>query len=285
MNKRLTIIGAIVLVLLVMVSASAYASGMILGNSQSDNAQPIFYRLAPEDESKLTQIVLSDSRIQELIKGKDYAFNVRGHSIRGQDWGLQVGGVFKDNVGAEGLNKWLAEGRKDKSVIEKYVGVLYVGYNDVYDIAIDAENARVTELSAPQVRHEPRIPELTREDREKAITITLDDPRVQELLAGKDYVVAPESVVIWHSSKDHNKIGAGLEIWLDQTYPIEYNWPWPEYDEAKYPSFPYYQVQTVRQTYEAKALVVLVDLDQGEVAGIMPRPFGPGTQDLYKPNT
>lgn len=281
MNKSKKTLGVIILTLLLVVSSSVFATGMILGNSQFDNAQPVFYRLAPDDESKLTQIALSDPRIQELIAGKDYNMNVRGHLIQGQDWSMQVGVILKNDVESERLYKWLDRERKDKSVIKEYVGVLSIGHNDIYNLALDIDNAKVTKLSGPQPRFDLRIPELTREDREKAVTITLDDLCIQELLAGKDYVVAPEGVVIWHSSKDHKKIGAGLEIWLDKTYPIDYAWPYPEYDETKYASFPYYQVQTTHQAYDVKALVVLVDLEKGEVSGIMPRPFGPGIEDLY----
>jgi hypothetical protein len=36
---------------------------------------------------------------------------------------------------------------------------------------------------------------------------------------------------------------------------------------------------------EVMALVILVDFERGEVVGIMSRPVGKGTEDLYRSNT
>jgi len=101
MNKRIITIAAIVLLLLAVVSTSVYATGVAFSptkDSQTNieataNSKPIFYRLSLEDEKQVKQIVLSDSRIQKLIKGREYVFNVNEHVIKGKEWGLDVGAV------------------------------------------------------------------------------------------------------------------------------------------------------------------------------------------------
>ena len=256
--------------------------GQPIMKSSTSDSSPVLYRLSQEDETMVREIVLSDSRIKELIRGRDYAFSVAGHPIEGKDWDIRAGAVLKDNVGFEELNRWLEEGQRDRRVIAEIVAVLSVGYNDCYLISVDMEKANIR-----QITHQPRpglaIPELTKQEKERAVMIALDDPRVQELLKGKSYVVAPEgTIVVWHTTKDRKKIGAGLEIWFDKSYDIEYDWPWPEYDEKKYPSFPYYQEKTLHESRVVKALAVLIDLEKGKVAGIMNRPVGEGTEDLFK---
>jgi len=238
--------------------------------------------LSLEDEKQVKQIVLSDSRIQKLIKGREYVFNVNEHVIKGKEWGLDVGAVLKEDVTFPEIIEWLEQGRKDKTLIAEIVGELSVGHNDAYDLSIDVENARVQEIEY-YPRHGTPIPELTHEEKESVVIIALDDHRLQELLQGKNYTVAPEGVVVWHNSKAQMKIGGGLEIWFDRPYEIEYDWPWPEFDEEKYPVPPNYGEQTYHRTYKVKALSILVDLEKQRVVGIINRPISKGTKDLYKP--
>lgn len=118
----------------------------------------------------------------------------------------------------------------------------------------------------------PLIPELTKREEATAIEITLSDMRIQELLEGKRYKVAPDgNIGVWHSTadKDLMKIGASLEIRFEQAYQIEYNWPFLSYDEAKY-SWPYYQESTFYYTLQVESLFVSVDLNKGKVVGIVP---------------
>lgn len=269
-SKKTSIITSLVVVILLL--ASVITTGVITANNQSETVLPIFYRLAPEDENNLKKIVLADSRIQNLIKGNDYDFKVHGQHIKGQDWDLQVGAVLKNDITSDALDKWLQEGRTDKDEIEKYVGVLNIGHNDIYVMTISDNKDKVTKISTRIMRFDYRIPDLDKEDREKAVKITLVDPRVQELLNGKDYIIVPDSVVSWSSTKDHQKIGARLEISLDKTYSINYDWFYPEYDEVKYQDFPYYQVKNISHISETNGLIVLVDLQKGEVSGLTPRP-------------
>jgi hypothetical protein len=267
-NKKTMIITF--LILAIMVTASIVTTGVITANNQAEKVQTVFYRLPSQDESALKQMVLADPRIQELIKDKSYDFSVQGQSIKGQDWNLALGVTLKKDISAEGFNKWLDEGRTDKSVVEKYVGVLNVGYNYAYDISINANGTKVDEISVQSAGFDYVIPELTRADREKAVTIALTDPRIQELLVGKKYALVPDSVAVWHSSKDHQKIGAGLEIKLDKTYSVDYAWPLAEYNETKYTSFPYYQTLNRNMVFEVSSVAILVDFEKGSVVSIIP---------------
>jgi hypothetical protein len=207
-----------------------------------------------------------------MVQDKSYDFEVKGQVIKGRDWHIAVGAVMKSDITQNELDNWFTRGKTDKSHIEKYVGVLYVGNNDVYDINIDLDNKQVVSLIGPASRYESRIPELTKDDRENAVLITLNDAHVREVLSDKNYSVAPDRVVIWHSTKDHQKIGARLEIQLDKTYSIDYVWFFPEYDETKFPSFPYYKVKNNALSCDTQTIVIFVDLAMGEVVGITPSP-------------
>lgn len=264
--------------------SQVFTSGAVMGQTQITDANfgtlgEMFFRLSPEDEKTLGQIVLADSNIQELIKDKNYEFSVQGHLIKGQEWWLDVGGVLKNGIEREQYRQWVIDGRKDKNTIEKYVGILTIGYNKKYNFSIDLQNSKV--MNIQQRTRLTMIPELTLEEKERAITIGLNDAQIQQLLMGKNFAVAPGGVYVWTSSKEHDKIGAEFEIWFDKVYSMENTWPWPEYDEGKYPSFPHFQEITLNKTYDMKAITILVDLNQGKVVGIGQRPFREGMGDLY----
>ncbi len=187
---------------------------------------------------------------------------------------------MKNDLTSEKFNAWLDGGRKDESIVSNYVGVLSIGHNTSYDLDIDFTNARVSELTL-KVKQGPFIPDLTNEDRENTVMIALNNPQLKELLKSKGYVVAPESrISVWHTSNDHRKIGAGIEIWLDKVYLIDYDCPFPEYDETKYPNFPHYRVITENRKVETQIISVLVDLEQNSVVGIIPFPVSPKLANL-----
>ena len=134
--------------------------------------------------------------------------------------------------------------------------------------------------SEPLTYLEPgsNIPRLTAEGKARAMQITLDDPRVIELLEGKDYAVAQKygegtlntQIGIWHTSADLRVIGATLEIWFDKPYTIKYEWPMPWYDE----NYNYIgEITTIREV-SFEVLMIYVDFREEKVVGIKPLSFG-----------
>lgn len=192
---------------------------------------PRITRLVGEDDKKLIEIVLSDSRIQELIKDRSYDFIVNNHQIQGQDWHLATGVVLKEGLTTEQRQKFTQQslaGQTDHTVIDKYLGILTLGdiavifmpgYNDIYDIIIDWNNAKVKSITL-EPRSDIQMPQLTLSERKQAITLALSDAKLQEILKDKSYRVAPTGV---HVSIDNlfNKDGATFEIWLDRSYSID----------------------------------------------------------------
>lgn len=277
-----TLFALVTVVIGVVACGKGAASSSASVEAYTPQSLPVLYRLSPEDESTIRKVVLSDPRVKELIKGHEYAISVAGHEVKGSDWDISVGAVLREGASPDEVNRWLEGGRKDKAIIAEVVAVLSVGYNDTYLISVDMEKG-----SIGQITHQRRmglpIPELTAKDRQRAVEIALKTPLLQELLEDKKYVVAPEGTIgVWHTTKDHRKIGAALEVWFDNFYDVEADLPWPDYDEEKYTSFPYYQEQSSHWSGKVKALVVLVDLNKKKVVGITARPVDEGTKDLYQ---
>ena len=150
----------------------------------------VFYGVSPELTARLEKICLADSSVQEVIKDRVYSFVIDGHTIEGKDYNLAVGVRLKDGVSSEEFQKWMEGGRQDSSLIREYVGVLDIGYNEKYNIAIDIEKEEIKEF----VREEKSgtIPEATVEDKKRGVTIALADATVQQILKDKDYQIAPE---------------------------------------------------------------------------------------------
>lgn len=112
----------------------------------------------------------------------------------------------------------------------------------------------------------PEIPVLTESEEARAVEIALSDPRVQELIEGKEYEIG--AIGVWHTD-ELEKIGAGLHIWFDKPYWIEYNWPLIEYNEEKYSS-PYYREGTFHYALPVQTLGISLNLEEGRVVAIRP---------------
>lgn len=156
-------------------------------------------------------------------------------------------------------------------VVDLEEGIVLGIMPERHPYAINPENLPAEKLPPgymPQPK--PEIPKLTENEEVKAKEITLSDPRVQELIEGKDYEVAPEGRIgVWHASKDLQKIGATLEIVFKEPYWIEYDWPGKDYNEERY-SFPYYRERTFHQALWVKSLMIDVDFGEGKVVSITP---------------
>jgi hypothetical protein len=214
-----------------------------------------FYGVCPELEAELEQIVLADPAVQFLLEGKDYSFTVAGHTIEGQDYDLSVGVRLKESTTPDEFNAWMDGGRQDWSLIKEYVGILNIGYNDKYYLTIDREEGLVVEMQYEG--GEGRIPEVTAEEKQRAVEIALDDPTVRQLLAGKGYDIAPDGKIgVWHTG--NIKLGVAFEIDFDKPYFIEMDLP-------RYQSAPFHVSD------EVQGLIISVLLEENRVASILPK--------------
>jgi hypothetical protein len=109
-------------------------------------------------------------------------------------------------------------------------------------------------------------PNLSAEQEARARRLTLDDPRVSEILAGRGYGVGP--IAAWHTAKDLRLIGAVVVLTLDEPLTLRYDWPIVAYDETE-ESFPPYEEGLMRITIrDATQIAIHVDLNQDRVVGI-----------------
>ena len=118
------------------------------------------------------------------------------------------------------------------------------------------------------------LPKLTEAEKQRAIEIALGDPRIQELLEGKKYEVAPEDlggpsigpmgVMTEHGWK---KLGAALDIRFDRTYLIEYDWLHYEPTDREMTSF---EEKPIRASGKVRTLKITVHFESGRVVMIAP---------------
>ena len=234
----------------------------------------------PQDKASVAKtIALSDPVVQELLNVGDYTITAIA------PWELSPGAgnaridvVFKIAHQIQLDWPWPPTPIREKPVSGNF-------WVRGVSIAIDLEREVVTGISpslqpwASQVEAStgPAVPTLTDQEKALAKQIALADPRVQQLVAGKNYCIAQRwgdaavdtKIGVWHTSGDLTKIGAGLFIWFDQPCTLDYDWPVIDYDEGKY-AFPYYGESTKRYQCATKALEILVDLQKGRVVSIEP---------------
>ena len=121
-------------------------------------------------------------------------------------------------------------------------------------------------VAAMPVGLQPNIPHLSEEERARALAIATEDSRVQQLLAGREYSLT--SIGVWHTSKDLEKIGAGIIFSLPEPASFELDWLLVDYDESEASFPPYRQVRQRFTLVDVTNLVVKVDLHRGEVIAI-----------------
>jgi hypothetical protein len=221
-----------------------------------------FYSVSPELTERLERICLADPAVQVLIEGREYSFTVDGHTVAGKDYNLAMGVRLKDDIGNERFQEWMEGGRQDSDIIREYVGVLNIGYNTEYHLTIDIGSETVSEL-IEEISSGPGIPELTAEERQRAVTIAMADTTLRQVLAGKEYRLAPEGIGIWHEGE--TKLGAVFNIQFEETYLLEAELP-------EYPSGTYHY------SGEAGVLMVSVLLEEEMVASVIVLPSPPETK-------
>lgn len=126
----------------------------------------------------------------------------------------------------------------------------------------------------PQVLDEglpkPNIPELTEDDRAKALSTATNNPVVAQLLAGREYSI--ESIGVWHTTRGLQNIGAFIIFSLAQPAELELDWPVIEYDQTELTTPPYQEGTRHYLAKGVKRLVVMVDLQRGQVVSVAPGP-------------
>ena len=257
-------------VIIILLSLTTVGSIALGSGANEDNAFEPFYGVSRELTAKLEQIVLADSRVQELTRDRQHILIVNGHYIKVQDFDIAVGVHLKEEVTPNEFKEWVKSGRNDSSLIEEYVGVINIGYNDRYHILINRERQEITELI--QEKGYRNIPELTMAEKETSISMALNDSRLIGLLTGKDYKIAPDGRIgVWHTSykedEDITKLGVAFEIRFDKPYEMSYNWPIviPTNDAA----LPY-QESSYYYSGNIVTLGILVNLDDERVVRIAP---------------
>jgi hypothetical protein len=107
---------------------------------------------------------------------------------------------------------------------------------------------------------------LTEEEEAKTLEVALSNPKVKELLEGKNYTISKFGLyrmeeTITSKSRTVTRRESKVDILLNKVYEIEYNWPWPPGEQQ-------------HRTERVRELDILIDLDKGKVIGISPFPQG-----------
>lgn len=257
-TKSITVSVAISIIILVLAGAA------ILQASTPEEAPGVpvvgmsvfepFFRMPLEQEEALKNIVINDPEIKNLLEMTEY------------DYEVQVGARLISGLSPETSIEWLQLGQTDTSIIREYTGLLFIGYNDTYTFTINLEKKTV-ESFEKKPNNSPTIPELTRFDKEKALTIVNTDSLIQSLLLGKGFEIAPERRIgVWHS-ESNAMLGVVLEIWFDGAYEIEADLPVFDYDETKY-AFPHFVDKVAQFSGTASKLAVVVSFSSNKIIGV-----------------
>lgn len=121
-----------------------------------------------------------------------------------------------------------------------------------------------------QVTQKPNIPELTEDERSEAVALATNNPFVAQILADREYSVS--TVGVWHTSGDLQKIGAGVIISLAQPATLELDWPTIDFDRTELTTPPYQQRTEHYLATGVQRLVIMVDLQRGQVVSVGPGP-------------
>jgi hypothetical protein len=111
---------------------------------------------------------------------------------------------------------------------------------------------------------------LLTEEEATTLEVALSDPRVQELLEGKNYTIDQFGLyeleeTVTSESRTLTRRGSRVDILFDTVHEIEYDWPWP-------PGRQRHRMERVPD------LDIIIDMDKWEVIGISPTPQSWGTK-------
>ena len=116
----------------------------------------------------------------------------------------------------------------------------------------------------------PPIPELTEEERDKALEIAFSDERVTALLGGHPYTV--EAIGVWTTPKSLQKVGAGIVLSFAQPISVEADLPYVDYGGDEYgAAWDEYREGVAHVASDSVTKMHIgVDLARGQVVAIDP---------------
>lgn len=272
-RSKIAVIGVVAIAILAMTAVIVVPA--VAGTSHDSHVMKPFFAVSEELESELEQIVMADTEIQDLVRDREYRFEVDDeHVVMDKGYNLAVGAWLKKDVNSKQLKDWIDGGSQDETLIDKFAGCLTLGYNEMYTMSISRAKGRVENLTMMNNRT-VEIPELSRQEKDTALQIAFSDPDLTELLKGKKYEIAPNGRIgVWHTSptedKGIKKMGVAFDIQFSQPYQIDYNCPGTSPSD-EIDSEPQYYVETFyRYSDLADSLSVLVDIETGRVVSIEP---------------
>ena len=242
-------------------------------------------KLSADDEARARDIVLGDPMVQELLAGKgfeiDFAYSRDIPQAPGNEawvdvcldktYQIEYDWPWPPTPIRKAPDHFTAWVRQLTVVVSLEEGRVLGIMPERHPVFVSPDNLP-PELRPPNYVPEPKpqIPELTEAEKAKARETTLSDPRIQALLEGKGFEVAPEGHLgVWHNS-GLEKLGAALEIRLDKPYWIDYDWPQIEYDEEKY-GHPYcIESAPLCCALWTDTLMISVNLEEAKVVAIVP---------------
>lgn len=122
------------------------------------------------------------------------------------------------------------------------------------------------------------VPELTPEERTRALAIATSDPRLHSLLDGRQYAV--DAIGPWTTFGYRQILGAGIRLVLAEPAVFDLDWPVVEYDETEATNPPY-RLGTMNSAADnVRRLEIRVDLQHNRLVGIHP---GPGSRTTRPP--
>ncbi len=115
---------------------------------------------------------------------------------------------------------------------------------------------------------DPGRPELTSEDKTLIRQIALADPRLAEVLDGREYELGEP--FIWHSSRPLEKLGGGMIVTFADPFTLEREWIQLDYDETETSSPPFQAVVVHFRVEMIEELYLRVDLLSEELVEMAP---------------
>ena len=202
-----------------------------------------------EEQRQVIDFILADPKVQRLFEGTEYVVtDAQYYNINEKDiWTVAINFFEPHKVAGFDLPEAIS-------------------------LQVDLKNATVilnpmvpiTPLGQTGTQSSGTPINISREQQDLALNIALNDPRVKELLAGKEYDIW--GVGGWY--EDIGLVGAVPEIYLKQPVVIEYDWPTAKYNkDGTFTEGTYHSAEKVTRLY------VKVEFAREKVVEIFPIGF------------
>jgi hypothetical protein len=115
----------------------------------------------------------------------------------------------------------------------------------------------------------PALPELSQEQKDRALAIARANPAVQSLIASR---AVSTLVVPWYTLKSKEPLGAGIDLSWNEPIDVAAQWPTLFYDETETVSPPYQATTATIHATRVTVVHLAIDLTNGRVLGMHPLP-------------